>query len=175
MGIIMRFLKLIIASVIVLFLVVTFLFALFPSTIRVSRVIAISSSLEKTSAVINNLNTWSHWNHFVNDSFLTNTYVSSPANGKGAFLKSDQFRILVTGSSIDSMSTQWTKTDGRSFSGQMLVIPSGPGNVVLQWYFDFHFRWYPWEKLGAMFYDKQLGPIMEKSLDDLKNYVEKNP
>ncbi|HMH32822.1 MAG TPA: hypothetical protein VK543_07320, partial [Puia sp.] len=87
--------KLIIASVIVLFLVVTFLFALFPSTIRVSRVIAISSSQEKTSAAINNLGTWSHWNHFVNDSFLTNTYVSSPAAGKGALLKSDQFRILV--------------------------------------------------------------------------------
>src|ERR1700704_885536 len=100
MGIIMRFFRLIIASIIVLFLVVTFLFALFPSTIRISRVIAISSSQEKTSSVINNLNTWSHWNHFINDSFLTNTYVSSPAVGKGAFIKSDQFRILVTESSI---------------------------------------------------------------------------
>ena len=46
-------------------------------------------------------------------------------------------------------------------------------SVTLQWYFDFHFHWYPWEKLGALFYDKRFGFVMEKSLVELKTYVEK--
>ena len=37
----------------------------------------------------------------------------------------------------------------------------------------FHVKWYPWEKLASMFYDKQLGPMMEKSLVNLRNELEK--
>jgi len=44
--------------------------------------------------------------------------------------------------------------------------------MIVEWYFNFHFRWYPWEKLGSMYYDKQLGPLMEKSLINLKSYIE---
>jgi hypothetical protein len=43
----------------------------------------------------------------------------------------------------------------------------------VQWYFDFVFRWYPWEKFSSIVYDKQLGPAMEKSLNNLKDLIEK--
>jgi hypothetical protein len=175
MGVIMRILKLIIASILVLFLVLTFLFALFPSKIRIARVIEIPASREKTMAVINDLGSWQKWNLFVNDSILTNTYLSSPARGIGAFLKSDQFQVTITENSADSLQTAWTKAGGKRFSGEFVVLSSGPGNCIVQWYFDFSFSWYPWEKLGSMFYDKQIGPIMEKSLNGLRVYLEKIP
>jgi hypothetical protein len=46
------------------------------------------------------------------------------------------------------------------------------GQVILQWSLKFHLRWYPWEKLAGMFYDKQLGPLMEKSLLNLRKSLE---
>ena len=171
----MKLLRLIVISGIILFIVVTFLFALFPSTIRVSRIMVVNADLQKTSATIEDLKTWRQWNHFINDSLLTNINISSPSMGKSAFLQSDQFKILVTGNNLDSMSTLWTKTGGKSFTGQFTMTSEAPGITTVQWYFDFHFKWYPWEKLGAMFYDKQLGPVMEKSLNDLNTYIGKIP
>ena len=38
------------------------------------------------------------------------------------------------------------------------------GQTIVEWTLHFHMQWYPWEKLASMFYDKQLGPLMEKSL-----------
>ena len=48
----------------------------------------------------------------------------------------------------------------------------GAGEYVVQWNFDFDFKWYPWEKMSSIFYDKQLGPIMERSLLQLKKQSE---
>lgn len=52
------------------------------------------------------------------------------------------------------------------------LIPAGSVTVV-QWYFDFTFKWYPWEKFSSIIYDKQLGPQMEQSLLNLKRLLEK--
>jgi hypothetical protein len=74
----------------------------------------------------------------------------------------------------DTLFTEWHQQNGR-------VLASGftwHGNDdqwVVQWYFDFHLRWYPWEKFSSIVFDKQLGPPMEKSLDNLKKLLEKNP
>ena len=75
---------------------------------------------------------------------------------------------------MDSLSLVWYKKGGRPFTGKFILIDSPPGQVDLQWMLEFHFRWYPWEKLAAMFYDRQLGPEMETILAALKSYVEKN-
>ncbi len=47
------------------------------------------------------------------------------------------------------------------------------GQTVLEWTLKFHIKWYPWEKLASMFYDKQLGPVMENSLLKLRNELER--
>ncbi len=62
----------------------------------------------------------------------------------------------------------------QQFNGGFNIADAEDQNTVVEWYFNFHFKWYPWEKLGSMFYDKQLGQVMEKSLINLKNYTE-NP
>jgi hypothetical protein len=45
--------------------------------------------------------------------------------------------------------------------------------VLLQFTLQFHLHWYPWEKLASMFYDKQLGPLLEQSLQNLRKELEK--
>jgi hypothetical protein len=45
--------------------------------------------------------------------------------------------------------------------------------TVVQWYFDFRLKWYPWEKFGSIVFDQQLGPSMESSLENLRINFEK--
>lgn len=47
--------------------------------------------------------------------------------------------------------------------------------TVVQWYFDIKLKWYPWEKFGSIIFDKQFGPPMERSLNNLKKLVENSP
>ena len=167
----MRIFKLILISIIMLCIAVIFVFSLFPSNIRISRVIDIHASKEKIFGVINDINTWKNWNEFVKEANLDN--ISVPSNGKGAYIESSGMRVSITASSVDSVKTQWVQKDKHQFDGGYNLVQTNDV-VVVEWYFNFHFRWYPWEKLGSMFYDKHLGPVMEKSLVNLKNLTE-NP
>ncbi|MFI5151949.1 MAG: hypothetical protein ACHQET_01365 [Chitinophagales bacterium] len=168
----MRFLKLVLISILVFFIILTFLFSLFPSNIRISRVIQIQSSKEKIMATIGNLETWKDWNLLIYNSGLRNIRIPDPPLGRGASLHSDQLTVTVEEMNADSLVTRWSKSNERKFRGGFYLVQSDE-SVTLQWYFDFHFHWYPWEKLGALFYDKRFGFVMEKSLVELKTYVEK--
>jgi hypothetical protein len=45
-------------------------------------------------------------------------------------------------------------------------------SVTLQWYMDFHNKWYPWEKFRSLFYEKTYGSMMETGLKNLKTELE---
>jgi len=173
----MRFIKLGLISAIALFLVITALSLLFPAHMRVSRAVNIAAPREKVYRVAGELKTWSGWNHFVSDtnSALTGRSLSTPSVGKGAFWRSDQLKITVRSSSPDSIRMDWDQAKGRNFTGGFNLLQLYPDSLTVQWYFDFHFHWYPWEKFGGLVYDKKLGYIMEESLTDLKRYVENSP
>jgi len=169
----MRIFKLILISIVILCIAVLFVFSLFPSHIRISRVVNIHASKEKIHAAINDLNAWAKWNEFINQS-KANKIVSTPSFGKDAFVESGGMRITILSSIGDSIKTSWIQKDRQQFNGGFNIADADEQNTVVEWYFNFHFKWYPWQKLGSMFYDKQLGPVMEKSLINLKNYTE-NP
>ena len=46
-------------------------------------------------------------------------------------------------------------------------------SLTLQWYSDFHLKWYPWQKLGSLFYENTYGVMMEEGLGNLKRLAEK--
>jgi hypothetical protein len=169
----MRIFKLILISIVILCIAVLFVFSLFPSHIRISRVVNIHASKEKIHAAIDDLNTWTKWNEFINQPNI-NKIVSTPSSGKEAFVESGGMRVTILSSVEDSIKTMWTQKDKQQFNGGFNIADAEDQNTVVEWYFNFYFKWYPWEKLGSMFYDKQLGPVMEKSLLNLKNYTE-NP
>ena len=169
----MRFFKLILVSLVMLCVAVLFVFSLFPSQIRISRVISVHSSKEKIAAALNDLNAWSRWNEFINQP-KTKKIISTPSIGEGANIESGAIRITMLHGANDTIKTSWLQKDREPFEGGFIFSQTQDDNIVVEWYFNFHFKWYPWEKLGSMFYDKQLGPVMEKSLANLKNYTE-NP
>ena len=146
--------KLVLISIVILFAVLTFVFILFPNHIQVSRIQSVAARQEKIMGIIERTGDWNRWNRFAIN-----------ANQQHAVT----FEIISK--TNNAFSTRWTKTGGRSFTGNFVIMPSGNENIV-QWTLDFPLRWYPWERLSGMFYEKQLGPLMDESLSQLKKLAE---
>ncbi len=146
-----------------------------PSHIRISRAIDISSNKQKVFDAVNDFKVWDKWNQFTSNSSLTNKIFSDPSYGDGAFIKADQLHVTIIQSNIDSVKTKWDQTNAKHFDGGFNIMELRTGTITVQYYFDFYFKWYPWEKFTSLVYDKQLGPIMEESLTNLKLFAESNP
>jgi len=168
----MRFVKFFVLAILTLFLMLTGLSLLFPSHLRVSRVINIAAPRARVAAVIGDLRTWDEWNMFIHNTPLTNKRFSTPSKGKGATLSSDQWTIRETAADTDGIALQWDLKGGKKYLGGFDLLSVNPDSLTVQWWFNLDFRWYPWEKLGVFVYDRKLGPVMEESLDSLKQFVE---
>ena len=168
----MRFIKLFFISIIVLFCVLMAISLTIPSHIRISRAINIGAPMQKVFNAVNDLKAWDSWNHFTSQSSLTNKIFSDPSSGYGALMKADQLSIIITDSKPDSIKTNWDQLNAKRFDAGFNFYQLRPDSVTVQFYLDFHFKWYPWEKFTTLLYDKQLGPVMEESLSGLKHILE---
>jgi hypothetical protein len=169
---IIRFIRFGIIAFIVLFVVLTLLSLLFPSSLRVMRVVNVAASRERMLATVSDLRSWTQWNEFVRSPQLTHKAWSDPASGKGAWMHTDQLSVEETAVDTQGIALKWDLKGGKQYPGGIDVYQSFPDSVAVTWWFDLHFRWYPWEKLGVFVYDRKLGPAMEESLSELKRYVE---
>ncbi len=168
----MRFIKFALLSAVTIFLVLAGLSLLIPSDTRVVRVINVAASRQRVAAAVGDFHTWGDWNDFL-VAPLTNIKYSSSV-GTGAWLRADQMAISVLAADSNCVTLKWDLSGGKQFRGGMQFLPSfNEDSLTVQWWFDFHFRWYPWEKLGVFVYDRKLGPVMEESLKGLKRFVEK--
>lgn len=46
-------------------------------------------------------------------------------------------------------------------------------SITLQWYMDFHLKWYPWTKFGSLFFENTYGVMMERGLLNIKELSDK--
>lgn len=161
--------KLIIASLIIFLLIILFLFALFPSDISVSRIVQIRASPGNVQKKISDLREWGTWNEMLPGDSGQNKNQSG--NTDSNYINRGVVSIEILKSVKDTVITQW-KNGEKSFTGTYILTEMN-GQSVLEWTLHFHLHWYPWEKLASMFYDKQLGPVMENSLLKLRNELER--
>jgi hypothetical protein len=166
-------LKLIIGSIVILSLVILFLFALFTADISVSRIVEINSSKASVEKKIRDLREWKNWNEFVMNP--PQREITNSTNELGVdsnFIDMGGFHVSRLESTADTVFTIW-RHGNDSFKGNFILKEAG-SQTILEWTLHFHVKWYPWEKLASMFYDKQLGPEMEKSLLNLQKELNPN-
>lgn len=168
----MRFIKLFLISIVALFLVITALAAFFPAHLRLSRAVDISAPKDSVYKDINDFKNWDKWNQFIINAPLTNKKMSTPSFGDGAFITSDQLKIIIDKSTADSVTMLWDQSKGKHFSGGYNLFALRAGTTTVQFYFDFYFRWYPWEKFSSLLYEREIGTVMEASLAKLKEISE---
>jgi len=163
-------LRLIIGSLLIFSLVILFLFALFPSDISVSRLIRINRPRSEVLKKIADLRQWVSWNDFLYDAYAQ----TGVGYARGKEDSTQIVRPYVTVDLLkvvpDTVITRW-KQGNKSFTGKYIMTEDN-GQTMVSWTLYFHVSWYPWEKLASMFYEKQLGPPMEKSLVNLRNILE---
>jgi hypothetical protein len=162
----MRFLKLGLLSVVALFGIIFLISLLLPSHIRISRAIDISAPAEKLVPLLSNIKNWEQWNEYIRA--YHNRITESD------MMKADEIAIFMTGQKKNLITADWQQPSGGKFSSGFTIIgdTSKHAFTTVQWYFDFHINWYPWEKFQSIVYDQQLGPVMEKSLANLKRIAE---
>ena len=162
--------KLIIASIVVFSLVILFLFALFPADISVSRVVQINGNASRVNAKIADLRRWKTWNELVTAGSSNDSSSLTAVKFDAAHIRLNGMNIALLKSSTDSILTRW-EYGQKSFTGSFILTEMN-GRIILEWTLRFHLGWYPWNKLAGMFYDKQLGPLMEGSLLKLQKELE---
>lgn len=164
----MRIIKLGLISLIGLSLVIFLLASLIPSEMRVSRAITIDVPIDSVAGKVKDISQWQQWNVLVNKAEL-----SQKAFTENRFT-SAELTVALAGVDSSLVKTQWTRTGQDPISCGMNVIAAG-NRTIVQWYFDFKIKWYPWEKFGSIIFDNQLGPPMEQSLAQLKKLAEQHP
>lgn len=165
----MRLIKLALLSAIFLFLVVTAISLLLPSTINISRAIDINAPID---SVYNNLNDLTKWKKWLAGYDSANTTISAKSSGQGAVLSMNKTTVTIIGSTKDKIESFW-QSGSKSLKGEFNIFKNDNSSLVtVQWHFSQHVKWYPWEKFASIVTDKVMSPVMEKSLDNLKKLVE---
>jgi hypothetical protein len=164
----MRLVKLGLISIVVLFVVILCISLLIPSKVRISRAINITAPKDSVTHYLADLQQWSKWN-----TLITNQNLANPSYSNDAFT-SDKLQVHLQKVEADTITTRWQQTTGRETTSGF-NLHTADNTIVVQWYFDFQLKWYPWEKFGSIIFDKQLGPPMEQSLGELKKKLETIP
>ncbi|MBL7769967.1 MAG: hypothetical protein JNK20_13370 [Flavipsychrobacter sp.] len=151
----MRLIKLLLISIVFFFLLLTAFTSLIPSTVRISRAVDIQASKEEVLPYLENEQRWPEWNRWFQDSIK-------------------KIDVRFNNKTDSSLQYQWATGD-RNITSNFMLYGVREGTTTVQWFFEFELSWYPWEKLGSIVYDKQMGPVMDESLGNLKSLVESNP
>ena len=166
----MKFIKLAIISIVVLFVIITCIGLLLPSTVRVTRNITIHTSPDTLYRYISDMAYWKFWLAGVQDN--TVQFTSAKKSGAGAVAMIGEQQVSITKATNNMIETVWKNNSGKRISVFQLASDTIANETNLNWYFEQKVKWYPWERLSTLANDKILGPFMENSLDKLKEVAE---
>ncbi len=163
----MKFLKLALISIVILFCVATAIGLLFPSVVFVSRAIDINAPKDTIQKYVGDINNWHTWIQGMNNKAVE---IVSPtkANLAGTWVNID--------SSVNyTIFSSWKGKDGTIQQSIIRIIQhDNSPKAVVQWEFAQKVKWYPWERLSSMLTDKITGSMVEKNLSNLKRFIEKS-
>ena len=162
-----RIVRLTFISLIILFIVVTGVSLLFPSTVIVSRAVNINASPDSITTHINNIFKWKDWVEGMN---APTVHIFSETEAD-----LNQTKVVIDSLGKDVVHSFWQNKKGKWMTSAIhLYHDSSHPETVVQWQFEQKLKWYPWEKFASLLNDKILGTMMEKNLDNLKKLMEKN-
>lgn len=167
----MRILRFALLSCIVLFLIVVGISLFFPSQVRISRAVDIHASASLIHSQLSQPAQWRNWFPGVD------TLPPILEAGKVIGIKTPNGNALLL-QQVGALQVTAAGNVGSSIDARMgwnMLGNSSASHRTVQWYMDFEFDWYPWEKFVSLLLEPRYGPLMEKGLQQLKNYCEQQP
>ena len=166
----MRILKLIIISIISLLLIITIISLFIPSNLRIARAVHISSSKETVMEQLTNPVKWKNWYPDADSA----KFFYAGGTIKGLVLDEEKSRFLTLAKiNNDEVVAEYHLPNKKIITGWQVTPSIDTSSVTVQWYMDFHLRWYPWEKFSSFVFEKIYNPQLEKGLNSLKKLLEK--
>jgi len=166
----MRIVKLIVISFAILFLLTTAIGMLFPSTVRITRAVDVTAQYDTVYKYLNDAKYWKLW--MAGTDSNTISFLSAKTAGRGTVVKIGTGEVTITRTTTDSIFSIWKSAGGNVQNAAFILLNNPAKNLVtVQWYFEQHVNWYPWERLSSLSNDKILGPVIEESLNKLKTVL----
>ena len=166
----MRFFRLIIISLVFFSLIITGISLFIPSHVTISRAVHINNSKE---AVMDELSDPARWKQWYPAAHSADFYYENGAI-KGLILDDIKKRYIIIDDIKDNeVVAAYVMPDRKVKTGWQIAPSVGYSVVTVQWYMEFHLRWYPWEKFSSFMFERVYGPQLQQGLDNLKSLLEK--
>jgi hypothetical protein len=166
----MRILRFFLISLIVIFFITTIISLFIPSHVRITKAIQINASGE---AVINQISDVANWKNWYPGADSSNFFFEDNKI-RGLILNERKKQYLIlTGKKENEVTAEYILPNKKIPMGWLLATGANSNSVTVQWYMDFHLRWYPWEKFSSFLFEKIYHPQLQQGLENLKKFVEK--
>jgi hypothetical protein len=145
----------------------------FPSHIRLSKAINIKAEKDSIMGQIKDAGKWKTWYPGADSAKLY--YENGVVKGVILDDKDPQHPVYIhiNKEETDEVTAEFVGQKMRPvINGWRVIGYSAADSVTLQWYMDFHLRWYPWEKFRSLLLEKSYGPKMEKGLSNIKRLMQ---
>lgn len=175
----MRFIKMLLLSVVILGSMIFLLSLLFPSTGVVERTGVIRAPISVVYAHVGDLKAWESWNPWTRPDTTANLVFSSPSAGTGAWYSWDGKQSSGKVTILDSDSTKGVHylldiKNARPVNGGIELKPTADGTgTAIFWHMEIKLGMLPWWKLRGFVTDRIYGPSMESGLTKLSDICEK--
>ncbi len=171
----MKIVRLLVLSVVILFLIITAISLLIPSHVRISRATNIHAGSDLVWSKIDDMQRWKQWNPFFMEVPPSEIKYSDVKDGEPSTMKVDKNVIYLKEKKQDErIFVMETKGNKKVMNGFKIISNSVSDSSTLQWYIDFNLRWYPWEKFASLLFEKSYGARIEEGLRNLKKTLEEN-
>ena len=165
----MRFIKLLLISGLLLFVLITAISLLIPFNVRISRATNIHAPTEKIWEQVDDMNKWKDWNPFFSSLPTGAIRVSDTSGGNMTSMEVSGTMVQWREQKADERIAVMQRKNGKPMiNGWKCIQHPGSDSTTLQWYMDFQLRWYPWEKFSSLVFDRSYGPKMEQGLNNIK-------
>ncbi len=162
----MRFVKLAVISVVIIFLLFTCIGLFLPSSVTVTRTENINAPVDSVRFYTNEIRNWKYW--LINDSLSPVKLLNEKK------MQSGDYNISVIENEPKQITVLWQRENGQERRCRIKLEEISFNNTLVYLSFEQHLSWLPWERIGGMLHDEIIGPSMQTSLDKLKAVVEKS-
>lgn len=167
----MRLLKLLILSFTILFFIITAISLLIPFHVRISRATNVIATPAEVWQQVDDMGNWRNWNPFFSAVADSISY-GDMINGKPGSMNVRGTSVKWKHRGPDEHIAEMQSGHRSILNGWKYISHTQSDSTTVQWYMDFHLRWYPWEKFASLLFEQSYGPKMEQGLNNIKKIVE---
>ncbi|MEE6188121.1 hypothetical protein PIECOFPK_01748 [Mycovorax composti] len=162
----MKYLKLLIGSAVVFFIMACIVSFFIPSQLRILRMTNIAPEKDSVLYPVRDLSQWKSWYPGLERAQLEEPHVEQ---GRVIKARVNDIRLEILSSDSNAVEASMSKGAKPVIMGWRIDPSFKSDSLVLQGYIEVQLKWYPWEKFSSLMLDKAYGDMMKKSLENLKN------